>query len=1485
MADNENINRTLSITAETSQAQQAVSALVNDVEELKSVVSGLNDVAPRLTALSTALQKLSPTANNISRVINSLTKLEMAMRSVSSITPESFSYFSAGLKDLSVAMQPVADFGTNSLGGLINSLTKLNFAIEGVKLSDTSGLITDMEHIDTAFSTIGNYDTNINAVVNGLLKIPRAVKSINDNGGTKDLESWSKGLVTALKPLESLQKTNLSSYFTQLAKIPDIVKSIDNHTLEQFAKIIRELTVIMQPLANECNKVSNAFAKLPRNIRSASGAMVNLNKQYEKSSSGGLFSGRLGGLTRAIGQFWMVRQAISMVGSTMRNLFDESSSYVESLNLFNVAMGDATQSASEFADKVQSAMGIDKKDWMDAQGSLNMLITGFDVASDKAEIMSRNLTQLAYDYSSLMNVDPSEAFKKINSAMSGQIKGLKEYGNNVSTAMVKQTGMKYGLDGSVSSWDNATQATMRYVTIMENASKTGVMNDLARTITTPANAMRIFSQMCTQMVRAMGNVVSVILAKMIPYLQVLAQVITRVANYIATLLGFKIPKIDYSGINYGSKALDNANTNASNLDKSNKKVAKSAKKAGNAMKKMKDVTQSWDELHLMPNDSNSSSSSGSPSGGTGSGTGTGALKSLDLSASDLPTYDFFKGLETEAGTKVDAIMNKLKTLFDPISQAWADKGAPVMSAFHGTLTAISDLVGSIGNSWNTVWQNGTGKRTVELILGIITNIVATVGALARGFTEAWNNGGMGTAILQSSWNILNSVLTIIQGITKFILQIAKSINWTPILSVVLTVFQTIEGVIGFIANNIGLVIGMFAGWKIAGVLSGLAGTVSSLSIAFAPLIDAVGIVVTAFITGVSPVKILLATFMELQPIIASAVSPFTLLAVGIGALVGILAEAYTNSETFRKSVNNAITNIGKLVGSILNATVVPAFVFLKTVLLNAWKMGGKNLFDGVKTLIVAMAQCATNLINFVAPAFTALFGLISKMVLPVVKTLGTIIGTVFGGIGNILGEALKLIASIVDGSYFKNPEKAWLKLGGNIVKGLVKGVKNIWESITKFFSGIIKGVKDLFGIHSPSKVFEDIGGAIVDGLIGALKGLGDLLLKPFKAGWKLVKNLFTNPAQVFSKIKTGVTSALSNIKDTIKKPFSKGFEEAQKVFNSVTGVFGDIGSKIGTALKDVGGKIKEKFEDGKNKAKELFQAGASGIGSIFSNITSGIGSALSGVGSTIKEKFKVGTLTSKDILGSNNPETLISDAFKGVGDKIGSMITVPSITVDVNKDASKSKLDTWAKNQNPKTKATIDEVQEKIHKGKGKKATNVTLGEYVKGLKLGGATAVLTKAKTESGVQKAVEDHKFTVNVNGKWGGWKKGHAMPGITLKAKSKGSIESFLKYGKALEIAFQRSATGAFEIPNGQLFQARENGPELVGRIGSRTSVVNNNQIVESIARGVEDAMLRSLANQPQGTAQPSEIRLYLDGREIYTNQKAIRRQQGYDLGFNG
>ena len=75
-------------------------------------------------------------------------------------------------------------------------------------------------------------------------------------------------------------------------------------------------------------------------------------------------------------------------------------------------------------------------------------------------------------------------------------------------------------------------------------------------------------------------------------------------------------------------------------------------------------------------------------------------------------------------------------------------------------------------------------------------------------------------------------------------------------------------------------------------------------------------------------------------------------------------------------------------------------------------------------------------------------------------------------------------------------------------------------------------------------------------------------------------------------------------------------------------------------------------------------------------------------------------------------------------------------------------------------------------------------------------------------------------------------------------------------------------------GQLFIANEAGPELVGKIGSQNAVVNNDQIIEGIKRGVIEAM--SISNGTQN------INLFIDGKQITDVVVKGIRQQNRVLG---
>lgn len=75
------------------------------------------------------------------------------------------------------------------------------------------------------------------------------------------------------------------------------------------------------------------------------------------------------------------------------------------------------------------------------------------------------------------------------------------------------------------------------------------------------------------------------------------------------------------------------------------------------------------------------------------------------------------------------------------------------------------------------------------------------------------------------------------------------------------------------------------------------------------------------------------------------------------------------------------------------------------------------------------------------------------------------------------------------------------------------------------------------------------------------------------------------------------------------------------------------------------------------------------------------------------------------------------------------------------------------------------------------------------------------------------------------------------------------------------------------SGEMFVARENGiPEMVGRMGNRTTVANNDQIVEGVSSGVAAAVYRVMSEvMSVRHEQPITVnnRVTLDGKVVYEN----------------
>ena len=445
----------------------------------------------------------------------------------------------------------------------------------------------------------------------------------------------------------------------------------------------------LKGVANDIGGIGTAMQKVKTANSSTSKSFTDL---YHKVKAG----------TTAITAF------VKTIGSAIK----KSSDYTETLHLFNVAMGNteyafngATVSAKEYAEIVSDAMGIDTEEWMRNQGIFMTLATGFGIASDRAAIMSKNLTQLSYDLSSFYNMDVEEAFLKLKSGLAGELEPLRAIGYDLSQAKLEATAFALGIDKAVSSMTQAEKAELRYYAIMTQVTQTH--GDLAKTLDQPANQMRVLKAEFNMAAREIGNLFIPALNAILPVAIAVTKVVGTLANMIAGLFGAKKSEDGTDGV------VESTNKITENLEQSQEEA-----------KKLKSYMLGFDELNIINPNTDTEESSG-------------------LFEFPLPEYDFMADL---VESKVNTIVEEMKEwlgITDEID-SWSE-------LFETRLGRILTYAGEIGVAiglWKLTDTFITGIKALKTLVSSPTHSIVLLVTLSivgitlsvNGIKDAITNG-------------------------------------------------------------------------------------------------------------------------------------------------------------------------------------------------------------------------------------------------------------------------------------------------------------------------------------------------------------------------------------------------------------------------------------------------------------------------------------------------------------------------------------------------------------------------------------------------------------------------------------------------------------------------------------------------------------------------------------------------------------------------
>lgn len=1288
-----------------------------------------------------------------------------------------------------------------SIGKVCSSLDTLTKSISALK-SASSGM-DGLSRINDFMDRISNVNLSesakgIRSVASALTRISSVdLKGIDFSGLKGKMNSLQNGL-SPLSKVDASGLRSVSSALNSIAKIPDFSSKLNSKTLDDFATSCKKITDALDPLASKIETVGNSFAKLPTNIQKVIAATDGATKSSSKSAKSYLsLSNQLNGFIRSAAKLVSLKAIATYLG----NAAEKFNSYYEAANLFGVSMKGLTGEANTFINKMETLLGIDPTEAMNNMATIQSLTTSFGLASDKAYVLSKNLTQLGYDLASLKNIPVAESFTKIQAAISGELEPIRRLGVDISNARLQQELLNLGYSQSVSTLSQADKAVLRYIAIMKQT--TDAQGDFARTLSSPANMIRILQAQLNSLARAVGSLLYPALKSILPPLIAAVELVKELVTGIASLMGVKVEFPDFSSASDAVGGVTDAMDNTT-------------KATGKAAKAFKNYIMGFDELNVIQKDNGSSGGSGSGSGAAGN-----ILGDVDLSG-----YDMFKRYNEEFVKQIDSIKEKIRGMLPIIGAVTA------ALALWKLTTFIADLVDAI-------------KK-----IGILKGMVAGGILIGLGFFLMFD--GIKKAI-QDKLNAINfaeilvGAITFVGGAALLGSKIAEFITTSFADSAVAKAITAAGGKMG----------GALVGAVVAGVVAGVAMFVTGVYDALTNGLNILnGLLIPAGSTMAGA---------AVGAIIGSLGGPITAgIGAIIGLIVGGLTDAgiaiYQNWDKITVALDKASADLKqwfvgvgvwwdkKWQGFKTNwdkswNSLVDTLKELPQKFLNYGKNIVQGLIDGINKGIESAKKSVGGLAKAILDKFTTDTGINSPS--KVFKGYG---GYIVEGLANGISAAKDLavnaIQSVSDAVKAIGSQLADENYGlgnGSISLSIDASGKSMMETANALKRSV-RTTNDSFGGWF-KKMKTDLGD-FTEGINAVTKAGKDI-----SNGFKSSIDALTAASKSILNTHDGFVSAVSDIRSFVKKSVAEieneyqynGFFGAaglaiQKAFEGVYLVF----DKVSTAIKNVSDTIDSvknvitTFNNLKTKVGEVIdqvpalKQAYGGLKSFFSDLfdkDSGIGKFFSDSWDSILK----GTKGFLNQLGID-----FSDAWESLGIKKGVKTLTDFIfkAFDTNwGDILKSGLNFLKQFGSNLGIGSGNGSGGSSGSGSGSGSGGDAL-KWGKTL-LNGGIAIF-KAVTGDIPGAILSTLGAVGNVAGDIFGWV-GDAVGGaVSWVGDAIGGVVDFVK-------GIFGFASGGFPDA-GQLFIAREAGAEMVGSMGGHTAVANNDQIVEGIREGVEAAMER-------------------------------------------
>lgn len=1035
MADIDNLQ--IKISADADKATNALNKLASSLTNFQR---SLSIDTSKLTSISNSIQSIANAASSMNTSgIKNISTLTNSINRMGKIDTSGLSRISSALKTFSADMAGTKVDGVGDIASIASSISRLGGVASGRAITNIPLLAKNLKQLFTTLSTVPNVSENIIRMTNALagLASTGAASGRAANSLGRNLNTYTVSARRATKSTFSLAAAFgrfYATYFLVIRGIKSLWKSIEGTT--DYIEAFNYYTVAFNKVGKEWGKDFEKFGyDNAEDYAQSFGSRVNelLGKMsgLKVDVDGGLIS-----------------------ESGMKNL---------GLNLQEI-----TQYASQLA-SITNSLGQ----------------TG-----EVTTAISKSMTMLAGDISSLFNVDFSTVATNLQSGLIGQSRALYKYGIDITNATLQTYAYKYGIEKAVSEMSQAEKQQLRLLAILDQSKVS--WGDLANTINSPSNMIRQFTNNVKEAGMVLGQLFIPVLQKVLPVINGVVIAIKRLLVSVANLLGIKI---DFSSFGQG----------VSGYNEELEDTADALDKIGASAKNAKSGVREFDKLKVI----STPKSSGSGSGVGGAGIDL-TKEIMDATAEYEKVWQeaFDKMQNTALGwaDKIEKLLEPVKKLFkDLFNGDFFEAGQDLSGIVTGIFNWMSDAIASV--DWYQIGQN-----IGQFLAGIDwTAVLTSAGNFIKTAIDAaidlWK-GSFDAAPIETT------ILTAI-GLLKF--TGLGDILWKAIKdSIVLSMGGKAGAGIGetILGSLLGTGAATGAGGAAAAGATGLFGGISAGAVAATAAITAVvaGLALVyatnedvrnSFKESISAIADNLTPAMEFltTTVIPDLQNAWTGLVDVLTPIGEFLKTAFTS--IWQDMLNPALKYVGEEVlpklqsafENLWNGVLVPFGTFLGNILKPAIQIVTDILTVLWKNVVVPLAQALGSVLGAAFDAIVDTMNFLVEQVKPVIEVFNFLwdnvlspivthlwedlkpaFETVFNAIGNIiknLGTKLKGLINFVSGVFTGNWRKAWdgikdiFKGTFNNLVSIAEGCVNlIIDGINAFIDGfgLISGISEAIGI-------------------------------------------------------------------------------------------------------------------------------------------------------------------------------------------------------------------------------------------------------------------------------------------------------------------------------------------------------------------------------------------------------------------------------------